>query len=67
MTSSLVKLLLFIALIFNASEANNDLQYKLIYGEKSIADFVAYSRKLGIEVECVNPKMVALTFDDGPR
>jgi hypothetical protein len=61
------QLLLIVAFIANICDAINDWKQKQIYGEKSLAEFVAMSRKMGIETECVHPKMIALTFDDGPQ
>lgn len=58
-----VLLLLSISIV----NAKRDWRHRLIYGEKSMADFTARSRKLGIEVECRHSDMVALTFDDGPE
>ncbi len=62
--SSLVLVLLFLSV---SALAVDDWKLKMIYQEKGMTEFVAHSRKLGVLVECVNPKMIALTFDDGPE
>lgn len=53
--------------VCTANQDQKSLNYKPVYGEKAQLDMVALSRRLGIRVECVHEKMVALTFDDGPE